>query len=117
MQVLILVEPKEGEGYRATAGSPFDISAEAKTAAEATSRLENLLRNRLHHGGRLAVVNLNNGSGQAQPPFHLEPLPADDWFFKTFREAIEEGRQRENTEERERENTEERERENETAGG
>ncbi len=104
MQVLILVEPKEGEGYRATAGSPFDISAEANTAAEATSRLESMLRNRLHHGGRLALLNLNNGSSPAPPSFQLEPVPRDDWFFKTFREAIEEARQRENGEARHQEN-------------
>ena len=104
MQVLILVEPKEGEGFRATAGSPFDISAEATTAAEATSRLESMLRNRLHHGGRLALLNLNNGARPAQPSLHLEPVPADDWFFKTFREAVEEARQCENEEEQQREN-------------
>jgi hypothetical protein len=104
MQVLILVEPKEGKGYRATAGSPFDISAEATTAVEATSRLEGMLRNRLHHGGRLALLDLNDGSCPAQPSLHLEPVPADDWFFKTFREAVEEARQRENEEERQREN-------------
>ena len=96
VQVLILVEPNEAEGYRATAGSPFNFSADASTAAEAASRLEKMLRDRLHHGGRLALLNLNNGSPSAQTPLHLEPAAADDWFFKTFREAIEEARQREN---------------------
>ena len=103
MHLLILVEPKEGEGYRATAGSPFDIRAEAATAAEATIQLENMLRDRLDHGGRLALLNLNQGSSPPQS-LHLEPVPADDWFFNTFREAIEEARQRKNEEEREGEN-------------
>ncbi len=103
MQVLILVEPKEGKGYRATAGSPFDISAEATTAAEATDQLETMLRIRLHHGGRLALLNLNDDRTPVQSP-HLEPVPADDWFFKTFRDAVEDARQRENEDERQREN-------------
>ena len=30
-----------------------------------------------------------------QPPLQLEPLPADDWFFGTMREAIAENRRRE----------------------
>ncbi len=102
MQVLILIEPKEGEGYRATAGSPFDMCAEAATAAEAPSRLEGMLHNRLQ-GGRLALLNLNNGRPLVNPFRHLEPAPADDWFFKTFREAIDEERRRENDEERLRE--------------
>jgi hypothetical protein len=43
-----------------------------------------------------------NGSSEAiarspaPAPFHLEPLPDDDWFFQTLREAIAENRQREN---------------------
>jgi hypothetical protein len=103
MQVLILVEPKEGNRYRATAGSPFDISAEATTAAEATNRLEGMLRSRLHHGGHLALLNLNDSSRPALPSLHLEPVAADDWFFKSFREAVEEARQRENEADRQHE--------------
>jgi hypothetical protein len=93
MQIPILIEAIEGGRFRARAGEPFGASAEGGTADEAAHQLEALLRNRLHAGARLAVIELGNGP---QPPWHLEPLPDDDWFFQTMREAVEENRQREN---------------------
>lgn len=96
MHVLILIEPIEGERFRAKAGEPFGISAEGKTVEEATQHLETMLRHRLHSRSRLALLDLGNGSSPtASSPLHLEPLPDDDWFFQTMREAITENRQRE----------------------
>jgi hypothetical protein len=37
-------------------------------------------------------------SSQAKPAIQLEPLPDDDWFFQTYREAIEANRRLENEE-------------------
>jgi predicted RNase H-like HicB family nuclease len=97
MHVLILIEPIEGEGFRARAGEPFGVSAEGKTAAEAAQQLKTILRDRLQTGSRLALLDLGNGLPPPTPaPLHLEPLPDDDWFFQTMREAISENRQREN---------------------
>jgi hypothetical protein len=95
MYVLILIEPIEGERFRAKAGEPFGASAEGNTAEEATQRLKAILRDRLHSGSRLALLDLGNGSPLTPAPLHLEPLPDDDWFFQTMREAIVENRQRE----------------------
>lgn len=96
MHVLILIEPIEGGRFRARAGEPFGLSVEGETAEDAAHQLENILRDRLHNGSRLALLNLGNGSPSPNPvPPILEPLPDDDWFFQTMREAIAENRQRE----------------------
>jgi hypothetical protein len=97
MQVLILIEPIEGGRFRVRAGEPFGVSAEGKTAEEAVQHLKTILRDRLHGGNRLALLDLGNESPPPTPaPLHLDPLPDNDWFFQTMREAIAENRQREN---------------------
>ena len=98
MHVLILIEPIEGERFRARAGDPFGVSTEGNTAEEATQHLKTLLRDRLHHpGSRLALLDLGNDlRTPASSPLQLEPLPDEDWFFQTMREAIATNRQQEN---------------------
>jgi uncharacterized protein (DUF433 family) len=96
MQILILVEPIEGERFRAKAGEPFGLSAEGKTAEEAAQQLKAFLRERLETGSRLALLDLGNGSPLTLAPLQLEPLTGEDWFFQTMQEAIAENRQREN---------------------
>lgn len=96
MQVLIFIEPKEGGGFRATAGEPFRLSAEAESEEGATQQLETMLRSRLK-GIRVAFLNLENGVQKGtEPPLQFEPVPGEDDFFQTVRETIEENRQREN---------------------
>jgi hypothetical protein len=96
MQIPILVEPGENGGFRARAGEPFGVSAEGATAREAAEHLATLLRDRLKAGARLAFVDLPNGPQVLAPaPLQLEPLPDEDWFFETMRQAIAENRQRE----------------------
>lgn len=96
MQVLILIEPKDGGGFRATAGDPFRMTAEAESEEAARQQLETMLRTRLK-GTRMAVLELGNGSKlAAQPPLQLDPIAGEDWFFETMREAIDENRRREN---------------------
>ena len=100
MHVLILIEPIEGERFRARAGEPFGLSAEGKTAEEAAQQLQTILRERLQTGSRLALLDLGKGSPATLAPLHFEPLPGEDWFFQTMREAIAENRQREDTADR-----------------
>jgi hypothetical protein len=96
MHILILIEPAGGGRFRATAGDPFGLSAEADSADEAALRLGTLLRDRLQKGSRLARLDLGNSSSATFPvPLQFAPLPEDDWFFQTMREAIAENRKRE----------------------
>jgi hypothetical protein len=96
MHLPILIKPKEGGGFRAQAGEPFGLSAEGPTATEAAEHLAGLLREQLKAGAQLAVLEVGNGAQLlSHVPLHFEPLPEDDWFFQTMREAIAENRQRE----------------------
>src|SRR5262245_19059756 len=96
MDILILIEPSSEGRFRATAGAPFGISAEADSPDEAARRLETLLRGRLQQGSMLARLTLGNGAGSApKAPIHFDPLPESEWFFDAMREAITENRKRE----------------------
>jgi hypothetical protein len=95
MHIPILIEPGEHGGFRARAGEPFGVSAEGPTAREAAEHLATLLGNRLKAGAHVAFIDLPNGPQVlSQVPLQLQPLPDDDWFFDTMRQAIAENRQR-----------------------
>lgn len=97
MHLLILIEPIEGGRFRAKAGEPFGVSAEGKTAEEATQHLKTILRERLQTGSRLALLDLGDRLPTPTPvPLHLEALPGENWFFQNMRQAIAENRQQEN---------------------
>jgi hypothetical protein len=59
MQILILIEPIEGDRYRARAGEPFALSAEGGTKLEAYRKLEEMIFQRLRAGGELFVLELS----------------------------------------------------------
>ena len=93
MHIHVLIEPIADGRFRARAGEPFSASAEGTSADEATRQLENLLRQRLQNGNQLATIELDNGSSSVEAaPLCLDPVPEDDWFFRTLREAIAERR-------------------------
>ncbi len=95
MQIPILIEPKDGGGFRATAGEPFGLSADAESEEVAVRQLETMVRSRLK-GTRLAFLDLASGSKSSiETPLRFDPIPGEDWFFGAMREAIEENRQRE----------------------
>ena len=99
MQIPILIEPLEDGRFRAKAGEPFAASADGLTAAEAAQRLEAVVRERLNTGSLLSVIDLGNGTAPIPAVgLQLEPLPDNDWFFQTMREAIAENRRREDAE-------------------
>src|SRR5688572_14215701 len=96
MQLPILIEPIDGGRFRARSGEPLALMTEGATAHEALTALQAALREQLRSGARLGAVDVENGSVSAPAgPLQLDPLPEDDWFFQTMREAIEENRRRE----------------------
>jgi len=92
MHIPVLIEPIAGGRFRARSGEPFGAAAEADSADEARKQLETILRHRLNGGPLVATVDLGNGSEQRQPPLQLPPVPENDWFFDTMRDAIAENR-------------------------
>jgi hypothetical protein len=94
MQIPILIEPIEGDRYRARAGEPFAMSAEGDTKMEAYKKLEEMIFKRLQDGGEVFTIEV-----QSAPPYSLCAGSAKDKpFFDQLLAAIAENRRREDAE-------------------
>ncbi len=93
MQVPVLIERVEGNGYRARAGEPFGWSAEGATADEALSALKEVVTQKVAAGAKIAAIDI---------PAEGHPLMAyagtwkdhpllDDWMqaIADYRQAVE----------------------------
>jgi hypothetical protein len=91
MHVPILVEPV-GEGrYRARAGEPFALSAEAESIPEALAAVERLIQDRLRRGARLVNLDI-----PATPPtMMVAGLAKEHPGWQEFLDVLAESRKRE----------------------
>jgi len=64
MEVPVIIEPVNGNGYRVTGagGLSVGLTAEGATAAEAVDRLVEQVRTRVHAGAKLAEVSVAAGT-------------------------------------------------------
>ena len=85
MQINVLVEPLNGNGFRATGGAPFDITVEAPTREEALARLKEQVQARLSGGAE--VVPLEVGEGE-NPWLQIAGMYKDDPLFDEWQQAI-----------------------------
>jgi hypothetical protein len=97
MEITVLIEPKEGGGFRASALAPVNLCAEGQTAAEATQQLAVLMNCLLARGCQIATLTVANGQATLPP---ASSLPADnlyqtDWAYQELQEAIAENRRQE----------------------
>jgi hypothetical protein len=88
MQIPILVEPMTGGGFRATIGEPFAAFAEGGSAEEATRALATAVKARIQPGARIAGLTVDEIDTSLAGPIHFDPVPEDDWFFRTMSEEI-----------------------------
>jgi hypothetical protein len=58
MNIPVLVEPVENDGYRATSGPPLPLTVEAATRDEAVAKLREQLRSRLQKGAELVSLEM-----------------------------------------------------------
>src|SRR5438552_3837639 len=58
MNIPVLLEPIENNGYRASSGAPLSLTAEGATRDEALTRLREQLASRLQNGTQLIGVEL-----------------------------------------------------------
>lgn len=58
MQILILIEPIAGNGYRARGGEPLALTAEGGTQEEALANLKKKLQARLRSGAVVVPLDL-----------------------------------------------------------
>jgi hypothetical protein len=56
MEIPVLVEPINNNGFRARSGEPLPLCAEGTTSDEAVKKLHELLQMRLKHGARLTSL-------------------------------------------------------------
>jgi hypothetical protein len=85
MQIPVLVERVEGNGFRARGGEPLALCAEGPTRAEAIARLRSLIAERLAVGAELINLDLE----KVEHP--LGPVPGwsiDDPLLDEWQEAI-----------------------------
>ncbi len=93
MSISILVEPSPG-GYRATSGGPFDMIAEAESAAAAVAALRQKIGERLQKGAMIVEQTI------AMPPSPVPVLPlAENPLFDDWLAAVEDYRNRQEAEE------------------
>lgn len=85
MELLVLVEPtKSGAGFSARLGDPFHISAEAATAEEAFSLVQEEVLRRIQDGLQLRTIPLG--------PITKSPAPGwlpEDEITQEWRDAVE----------------------------
>ena len=94
MQIPILIEPLEGDRFRAKAGAPFELSVEAATKDEAVRLLRERIGEQLASGAEIRVVSV---PAPADPPITRVWGVAKDYpYWDEFLQEIEAFRQQEN---------------------
>jgi hypothetical protein len=94
MQIPILIEPIEGDRYRARAGEPFAMSVEGDTKYEAFQKLQALIFGRISAGAELMALEVP----LAHPLSLCAGIAKNDPVFDEFLAAIAENRRREDAE-------------------
>jgi predicted RNase H-like HicB family nuclease len=96
MVIPVLIEPIEGGGFRAMAGSPLMVSAEGRSQDEALSRLRDAIRLKLAAGSIL--VPLDVPPAEENPSVKYAGMFRDDPLFDEWVEAMAENRRRDQEE-------------------
>ena len=90
MQIPVLVEPMENQGYRASSGSGLEFVAEGATADEALGLFRAEIERRIAAGAIL--VNLEVGAIVENPWIQCAGSLKDDPFFDAWQQEIAEYR-------------------------
>jgi predicted RNase H-like HicB family nuclease len=84
MQIPVLIERVEGNGYRARGGEPFAVTVEGATREEALLRLQEVIRSRLADAECVPVEVPTTDN----PWLRLEGVYKDDPLFDEWQAAI-----------------------------
>jgi hypothetical protein len=91
MEILVLVEPINGQGFRARCGEPMPLSAEGATGEEALSKLQKLIQGRLSSGAKLLPLEV---AAERHPWLKIGPIfREDDPLVQEWKQIMEENRQ------------------------
>lgn len=87
MTISVFVEPS-AKGFRATTGSPLELTAEAKTEDAAIEEVRAQFASRISAGGKLRQLHVNDIEGILEAARQLRESPG----FEEMEEAIREYR-------------------------
>src|SRR4051812_15013312 len=86
MNIPVLIEPVENNGFRATGGLPFAVAAEGATRHEALDRLRGEIAKRMAAGA--IVVPLDITPAEDNPWVQAAGMFRDDPQFDEWQDAI-----------------------------
>jgi len=89
MQITVLVEPMNGQGFRASCGEPFRATAEAATREEVLKKLQDELQARLKNGAEVVTLEV---SDKEHPWLKFAGMYKDDPLFDEWKQAMAEYR-------------------------
>jgi hypothetical protein len=92
MKIPILIEPIANNGFRATSGPPFAVSAEGTTRDEALTRLREEINRRMAEGA--VVMPLEITTTEENPWLPMAGIFRNDPLFEEWQAAIEEYRRK-----------------------
>ena len=61
MHLTILLEPADGQGYRASSGSPLDIAVEGASREEALGKLREQIEHKIRSGVEIVTLEVATG--------------------------------------------------------
>ncbi len=92
MKIPVLLEPIEGERYRASNGHPFGCSAEGASPFEAVKKLEQMIEARVKAGA--VIVHLDVPLHENEGAAYSGCLPKDDPIVQEWLEIMAENRRK-----------------------
>ena len=85
VEILVLIEPMAGNGFRATGGQPLPVVTEGPTREEALSKLREELQSRLRNGTELVPLEV---TPQPHPLAEFAGMFKDDPYFEEVLEIM-----------------------------
>jgi hypothetical protein len=93
MEIPILIERVEGNGYRARSGEPLVLSAEGATQAEVLRKLQEQIEARMAAGAQLVSVNVLSTQEHPSARFRGK-WSKDDPVIQRWKQYVEDYRQK-----------------------
>ncbi len=90
MTIPVLIEPIANDGFRATGGPPFAVTAQGTTREEALARLREAIDQRMVEGSVLVPLEID--TTEENPWNAVVGMLRDDPLFDEWQEAIAENR-------------------------
>src|SRR5260221_2678063 len=85
MQINVLVEPMNGNGFRATGSEPFGMTAEGATREEALDRLKGQVQARLRGGAEVVALEV---TPEVHPLMKYAGIFKDDLLIGEWKKAM-----------------------------